>query len=52
VTHAAMPRLGQRVEVNLLLLLFAGRAETSVPLIISVQDPFLGADAVPPITLD
>jgi hypothetical protein len=52
VTHAAVPRLGQRVEVNLLLLLFAGRMETSSRLVISVEDPHLDVLALPPVTLD
>src|SRR4051794_40010455 len=52
VTHAAVPRLGHRVEVNLLLLLFAGRGVTSRPLIISVEDPHLEVRALPALTID
>src|SRR4051794_30576838 len=52
VTHAAVPRLGDRVEVNLLLVLFAGRDGSPNRLVISVEDPQLEVLSLPPVTID
>src|SRR5947207_5367188 len=46
--HAAIPHLGARVECNLLLILFAGNARVTDPLVISVIDPSGLSKALPP----